>query len=70
MKQAFICEIPPKAVGDGMFHHRKIVTNLIRMHGTRNDGSHQGMPKWELLERFRTVEDNISHQQPVEEVIN
>ena len=24
----------------------------------------------ELLERFRTVEDNISHQQPVEEVIN
>ena len=24
----------------------------------------------ELLERFRTVEDNISHQQPLEEVIN
>ena len=24
----------------------------------------------ELLERFRTVEDNISHKQPVKEVIN
>ena len=48
MKQAFVFEIPPKGIGDGMFHHSKIVANLIRMHGTRNDGSHQGMPKWKL----------------------
>ena len=72
MKQSFIFEIPPKAIGDGKLHHRKIVANLIRMHGTRNDGSHQGMPKrkleccrfqWELmftadlLDGFYSVQD-------------
>ena len=77
MKQAFIFEIPPKDIGDGMFHHRKIVPNLIRMHGTRNDRSHQGMAKrklqccrfqWDLmftadlLDGFYPVQDCVLHR--------